>query len=90
MAMVCKAGDVAVVRATVATWVVEALVVGTEVVVVSMGVIVRHWQLVFAGSVQSGFLPQKWATVDRNWSRTNPDIEGTEPNHLGPVFCGPW
>ena len=46
--------------------------------------------LVFAGPVQSGFLPQKWATVDRNRSRTNPDIEGTEPNHLGPVFCGPW
>ena len=46
--------------------------------------------LVFAGPVQSGFLPQKRATVDRNRSRTNPDIEGTEPNHLGPVFCGPW
>ena len=47
-------------------------------------------QLVFAGPVQSGFLPPKRATVDRNQSRTNPDIEGTEPNHLGPVFCGPW
>ena len=46
--------------------------------------------LVFAGPVQSGFLPQKRATVDRNQPRTNPDIEGTEPNHLGPVFCGPW
>ena len=46
--------------------------------------------LVFAGPVQSGFLPRKRATVDRNRSRTNPDIEGTEPNHLGPVFCGPW
>ncbi|EDQ99779.1 uncharacterized protein LACBIDRAFT_334767 [Laccaria bicolor S238N-H82] len=45
--------------------------------------------LVFKGSVQSGFLPRKRATVDRNWSRTDPDIEGTEPNHLGPVFCGP-
>ncbi|EDR10684.1 uncharacterized protein LACBIDRAFT_315324 [Laccaria bicolor S238N-H82] len=44
---------------------------------------------VFKGSVQSGFLPQKRATVDRNQSRTDPDIEGTEPNHLGPVFCGP-
>ncbi|EDR01482.1 uncharacterized protein LACBIDRAFT_310883 [Laccaria bicolor S238N-H82] len=46
-------------------------------------------QLVFKGSVQSGFLPRKCATVDRNRSRTDPDIEGTEPNHLGPVFCGP-
>ncbi|EDR01230.1 uncharacterized protein LACBIDRAFT_333471 [Laccaria bicolor S238N-H82] len=45
--------------------------------------------LVFKGSVQSGFLPRKRATVDRNRSRTDPDIEGTEPNHLGPVFCGP-
>ncbi|EDR02566.1 uncharacterized protein LACBIDRAFT_309558 [Laccaria bicolor S238N-H82] len=44
---------------------------------------------VFKGSVQSGFLPRKRATVDRNRSRTNPDIEGTEPNHLGPVFCSP-
>ncbi|EDR08926.1 uncharacterized protein LACBIDRAFT_326552 [Laccaria bicolor S238N-H82] len=44
---------------------------------------------VFKGSVQSGFLPRKRATVDRNRSRTDPDIEGTEPNHLGPVFCGP-
>ena len=48
------------------------------------------WKIVFAGPVQSGFLPPKWATVDRNRSRTNPDIEGTEPNHLGLVFCGPW
>ena len=32
----------------------------------------------------------KWATVDRNWSRTDPDIVGTEPDHLGPVFCHPW
>ncbi|EDR07109.1 uncharacterized protein LACBIDRAFT_328051 [Laccaria bicolor S238N-H82] len=46
-------------------------------------------RLVFKGSVQSGFLPRKRATVDRNRSRTDPDIEGTEPNHLGPVFCGP-
>ncbi|EDR06144.1 uncharacterized protein LACBIDRAFT_300299 [Laccaria bicolor S238N-H82] len=38
--------------------------------------------IVFKGSVQSGFLPRKRATVDRNRSRTNPDIEGTEPNHL--------
>ncbi|EDQ99732.1 uncharacterized protein LACBIDRAFT_315249 [Laccaria bicolor S238N-H82] len=45
--------------------------------------------VVFKGSVQSGFLPRKRATVDRNRSRTDPDIEGTEPNHLGPVFCGP-
>ncbi|EDQ99183.1 uncharacterized protein LACBIDRAFT_317469 [Laccaria bicolor S238N-H82] len=44
----------------------------------------------FAGPVQSGFLPRKQATMDRNRSRTDPDIEGTEPNHLGPVFCGPW
>ncbi|EDR13022.1 uncharacterized protein LACBIDRAFT_322415 [Laccaria bicolor S238N-H82] len=41
---------------------------------------------VFASSVQSGFLPPKRATVDRNWSRTDPDIQGTELNHLGPVF----
>ncbi|EDQ98626.1 uncharacterized protein LACBIDRAFT_298776 [Laccaria bicolor S238N-H82] len=46
--------------------------------------------LVFASSVQSGFLPPKRATVDRNRSRTDPDIEGTEPNHLGPVYCGLW
>ncbi|EDR10228.1 uncharacterized protein LACBIDRAFT_316891 [Laccaria bicolor S238N-H82] len=47
-------------------------------------------KVVFASSVQSGFLPPKCATVDRNQSRTNPDIEGTEPNHLGPVFCSLW
>ncbi|EDR12475.1 uncharacterized protein LACBIDRAFT_311924 [Laccaria bicolor S238N-H82] len=46
--------------------------------------------LVFASSVQSGFLPPKRATVDRNRSRTDPDIEGTEPNHLGPVYFGLW
>ncbi|EDR01913.1 uncharacterized protein LACBIDRAFT_310411 [Laccaria bicolor S238N-H82] len=46
--------------------------------------------IVFTSSVQSGFLPPKRATVDRNRSRTNPDIQGTEPNHLGPVFCGLW
>jgi len=46
--------------------------------------------LVFASPVQSGFLPPKRATVDRNRSRTDPDIMGTEPDHLGPVFCGPW
>ncbi|EDQ98281.1 uncharacterized protein LACBIDRAFT_304698 [Laccaria bicolor S238N-H82] len=45
---------------------------------------------VFASSVQSGFLPPKRATVDRNRSRTDPDIEGTEPNHLGPVYFGLW
>ena len=46
--------------------------------------------IVFASPVQSGFLPPKWATVNHNQSRTNPDIVGTEPDHLGPVFCGPW
>ncbi|EDQ98853.1 uncharacterized protein LACBIDRAFT_318615 [Laccaria bicolor S238N-H82] len=46
--------------------------------------------IVFASSVQSGFLPPKRATVDRNRSRTDPDIEGTEPNHLGPVYFGLW
>ncbi|EDQ99196.1 uncharacterized protein LACBIDRAFT_317458 [Laccaria bicolor S238N-H82] len=46
--------------------------------------------LVFASSVQSGFLPPKRATADRNRSRTDPDIEGTEPNHLGPVYFGLW
>ena len=58
---------------------------------VEEGIIVAalSW-VVFAGPVQSGFLPPKQATVDRNRSRTNPDIEGTKPNHLGPVFCGPW
>ncbi|EDR04126.1 uncharacterized protein LACBIDRAFT_306439 [Laccaria bicolor S238N-H82] len=45
---------------------------------------------VFASSVQSGFLPPKRATVDHNRSRTDPDIEGTELNHIGPVFCGLW
>ncbi|EDR09083.1 uncharacterized protein LACBIDRAFT_296326 [Laccaria bicolor S238N-H82] len=47
-------------------------------------------QVVFASSVQSGFLPPKCATVDRNRSRTNPDTDGTESNHLGPVFCSLW
>ncbi|EDQ98674.1 uncharacterized protein LACBIDRAFT_298329 [Laccaria bicolor S238N-H82] len=42
---------------------------------------------VFASSVQSSFLPPKRATVDRNQSRTDPDIEGTEPNHLRPAFA---
>ena len=46
--------------------------------------------LVFASPVQSGFLPPKRATIDCNRSRTNPDIAGTEPDHLGPVFCSPW
>jgi hypothetical protein len=46
--------------------------------------------LVFASSVQSGFLPPKRATVDRNRSRTDPHIAGTEPDHLGPVYFGPW
>ncbi|KIK05243.1 hypothetical protein K443DRAFT_91651, partial [Laccaria amethystina LaAM-08-1] len=46
--------------------------------------------LVFASSVQSGFLPPKRATVDRNRSRTDPNIAGTEPDHLGPVYFGPW
>ncbi|KIJ92418.1 hypothetical protein K443DRAFT_64676, partial [Laccaria amethystina LaAM-08-1] len=40
--------------------------------------------------VQSGFLPPKWATVDRNRSRTDPHIAGTELDHLGPVYFGPW
>jgi hypothetical protein len=47
-------------------------------------------QVVFASSVQSGFLPPKRATVDRNRSRTDPNIAGTEPDHLGPVYFGPW
>jgi len=47
-------------------------------------------RVVFASPVQSGFLPPKRATVDRNRSRTDPDIAGTEPDHLGPVFCSPW
>jgi len=46
--------------------------------------------LVFTSPVQSGFLPPKRATVNCNRSRTDPDIVGTEPDHLGPVFCGPW
>ena len=46
--------------------------------------------VVFAGPVQSSFLPPKSATMDHNRSRTNPDIEGNELNHLGPVFCSPW
>ncbi|KIK00519.1 hypothetical protein K443DRAFT_100169, partial [Laccaria amethystina LaAM-08-1] len=41
------------------------------------------------GPVQSGFLRPKRATVDCNRSRTNPDIAGTGPGHLGLVFCGP-
>ncbi|KIK10387.1 hypothetical protein K443DRAFT_81456 [Laccaria amethystina LaAM-08-1] len=40
--------------------------------------------VVFASSVQSSFLPPKRATVDRNRSRTDPHIAGTEPDHLGP------
>ena len=32
--------------------------------------------------------PQRKATTHKQ--RTDPDIEGTKPNHLGPVFCGPW
>ncbi|KIJ97247.1 hypothetical protein K443DRAFT_47325, partial [Laccaria amethystina LaAM-08-1] len=45
--------------------------------------------LCFRSPVQSGFLHPKRATVDRNRSRTDPDIGGTGPDHLGPVFCGP-
>jgi hypothetical protein len=46
--------------------------------------------IVFASSVQSGFFPPKRATVDRNRSRTDPNIAGTELDHLGPVYFGPW
>jgi len=46
--------------------------------------------VVFASLVQSSFFPPKWATIDHNQSRTDPDIVGTEPDHLGPVFCSPW
>ena len=44
-----------------------------------------------SGSVRF-FFPVKQATVDNNWSRTDPDIEGTKLDHLGPVFCssGNW
>ena len=44
MAMACKVGDVAVVRVAVATGVVVALVVGTDMVVVKAVVIVGCWQ----------------------------------------------
>jgi len=47
-------------------------------------------ELVFASLVQSSFLPPKRATIDCNRSRTDPDIAGTELDHLGLVFCGPW
>ncbi|EDR03046.1 uncharacterized protein LACBIDRAFT_331786 [Laccaria bicolor S238N-H82] len=43
-------------------------------------------RVVFKGSVQSGFLPRKCATMDRNRSRTNPDIKGTELNHRTGLF----
>ncbi|EDQ98352.1 uncharacterized protein LACBIDRAFT_303642 [Laccaria bicolor S238N-H82] len=46
--------------------------------------------VVFTSSVQSGFLPPKHTTMDHNQSRINPDIEGTELNHLGLVFCSLW
>jgi len=49
-----------------------------------------HLDIVFTSLVQSGFLPSKQATVDHNRSRTDPDIVGTELDHLGPVFCSPW
>jgi len=49
-----------------------------------------HLCIVFASPVQSGFLPPKQATMNHNQSRTDPDIVGTEPDHLGPVFCSPW
>ena len=48
------------------------------------------WWLVFTSPVQSSFLPPKQATVNCNQSRTDPDIVGTEPDHLGLVFCCPW
>ncbi|KIK00658.1 hypothetical protein K443DRAFT_99971, partial [Laccaria amethystina LaAM-08-1] len=41
------------------------------------------------GPVQSDFLCPKRTTVDCNQSRTDPDIGGTGPDHLGPVFCSP-
>jgi len=47
-------------------------------------------RIVFASGVQSVFLPPKWATVNHNRSRTDPDIVGTKLDHLGPVFCSPW
>ena len=46
--------------------------------------------VVFASLVQSGFLPPKQATMNCNWSRTDPDIVGIELDHLGLVFCSPW
>ena len=51
----------------------------------------EHWvKLVFASLVQSGFFPPKQTTMNCNWSRTDPDIVGTKPDHLGLVFCSPW
>jgi len=49
-----------------------------------------QWWVVFTSLVQSGFLPPKWAIMNCNQSRNDPDIVGTELDHLGPVFCGPW
>ncbi|KAF8233488.1 hypothetical protein L208DRAFT_1266289, partial [Tricholoma matsutake] len=36
------------------------------------------------------FLTSKWGNHNCSQSRTNPDIGGTEPDHLGLVYCGPW
>ncbi|KAF8223916.1 hypothetical protein L208DRAFT_1314591 [Tricholoma matsutake] len=47
-----------------------------------------HWCVVFESPVQSGFLTSKWGNCNCNWSRTDPDIGGTELDHLGPVFFG--
>ena len=36
------------------------------------------------------FFSPKTSNVDQNWLRTDPDIGGTKPDHLGPVFFSPW
>jgi hypothetical protein len=44
--------------------------------------------LVFKSLVKSGFLTQKWATVDRNQSKPLPILRGPQPNQRGPVLFG--
>jgi hypothetical protein len=46
------------------------------------------FKLVFEGPVRSGFLPQKWATGNRNRFNRSPELERPRPNRLEPVLIG--
>jgi hypothetical protein len=48
----------------------------------------RIMTLVFEGPVRSGFSTPKRDNRDRNWSELSLQMEGPQPNWLGPVLVG--